>query len=202
MIIFQYIGGIVGLGGTSLMIYKIKKKEETEQNFVSWFLCAILDAIVAISTITNPTAEGYGNWFLPVTYTLGALCICFAIYKYGGIKKLDSVEYGTIIGIIFCLFIWIAIGNISAIIVSTTIICLSWLPQMKDTWNMPLKTPTLVYVIWGVAEFLSFVGGKTWTVEERFYAGVEFVIGLVVILFSLRKYRKITNPEKLVVKKV
>ena len=49
-----------------------------------------------------------------------------------------------------------------------------------------------VYIIFLTANVLSFVAGKDWTIQERFYSGCTVFLCLVIVLFSIRKFRQKT----------
>ena len=190
-LVLQYLGGLIGIYANYLTLKKIQKGSPFDQNLVTWILWGILDTIVSITTILEN-----GNWALPLAYAIGAFVVSFFLIKRKEFH-VGLFEVVIMLAIFVCLIIWEKTGNIGAIIACTSAVCLSGIPQIKDTWNSPSKTPTIVYVYFGLAEILSFSGGKSWSIEEKFYSGAQFIVCIFVILFSLRKKNQLNATEKI-----
>jgi hypothetical protein len=174
------LSGIIGIVAYSLLIIGIIKSK-AQQNFVAFLLWAMLDFIATITTILKG-----GNYWLSLSNALGAFIVAILL----AIKKQISwsfIETITAILVIICLIVWYVGGAKQGIIASSLAMVIASIPQMVDTYKRPQKTPTGVYVIFLAANILSFIAGKEWAVEERFYAGCAVLLCVVIVLFSLRK---------------
>ncbi|MEK9131565.1 MAG: hypothetical protein AAB447_01500 [Patescibacteria group bacterium] len=152
--------------------------KEIEQSFATWFLWALLDLIAALSMLFKG-----GNYQLALFYTFfGALITGILLYK----KQFSWTWLETVISalVVVCLIIWSVSGDRAATVASSTAMAIATIPQLVAAWKKP-ETAGSPY-IWGgytVANILSFLGGKSWTIEERFYPMV--CIGLCVALTVL-----------------
>lgn len=180
LVFLRPMSGIIGIVAYILLGFKIIKSK-SEQNFLSFLLWAILDSIATITTILQR-----GNYWLPLSNALGAFIIAILL----AVKKQISwsvIETTTAILVIICLLIWFFAGEKQGVIASSLAMVIASIPQMKDTYKKPQKVPTGIYVIFLIANILSFIAGKGWSVEERFYPGCAVLVCLIIILFSLRR---------------
>jgi hypothetical protein len=74
-----------------------------------------------------------------------------------------------------------------ATVLSTTGVFLGGLPQVRDSFMDPEKSPMMLFVGFTVANILSTMGGSSWTVEERLYPAAASVLCILVVLASLRQ---------------
>jgi hypothetical protein len=144
-----------------------------------------MDGIVAISTyILN------GNYQLPTAYALGSAIIVLCILKSRNFDRWTWFETVMTIMVIICLVIWKISGPYWATIMSSIALVLASTPMViKDSWMEPEKFPTLLYSGYSLANFFGILGGKSWSVEERFYPVCAFSVCVTMVLISLRKYR-------------
>ena len=174
------LSGVIGIVAYSLLIIGIIKSK-AQQNFVAFLLWAMLDSIATITTMLKG-----GNYWLSLSNAVGAFIVATLL----AIKKQISwsfIETITAILVIICLIVWYFAGAKQGIIASSLAMVIASIPQMVDTYKKPRKTPSGVYTIFLVANILSLIAGKEWTIEERFYAGCAVFLCLVIVLFSLRK---------------
>lgn len=180
--------GIIGIAAYLLLIAGIMKSK-VRQSFVAFLLWAMLDAIATITTILKE-----GNYWLSLSNALGAAIVAILL----ALKKQVSwtwVETTTAILVIICLNVWYFAGATEGIIVSSLAMVIASVPQMRDTYNNPEETPTTVYSIFLAANILSFIGGKEWTIEDRFYSGCAVFLCAVIVIFSLKNTLKIKQRQ-------
>lgn len=180
---FQLIAGIVGITAYIPLITGIIKSK-IEQSFAAFLLWAMIDTIASITTILEK-----GNYWLPLANTAGSSIIALLL----AIKKQVSwtwVETMTTVLVVVCLLIWYTAGETAGIISSSLAVVIASIPQMVATYRSPSTTPTMPYIIFLIANILSFLAGKSWTIEERFYAGCSIFLCAVIVLFSLRRVQK------------
>ena len=162
-------------------------KNKIEQSFVAFFLWALLDII---ATITSILADG--NYWLPLSNAIGAstVAILLAIKKKFNWTWVESI---TAILVLVCLITWYVSGETAGIVASSLAVVIASLPQMVDTYKNPQSTPTLIYLVFLVANILSLIAGKSWTIEERFYPACAVFLCLVIASFSLRKINTLSK---------
>jgi len=153
-----------------------------KQNLATWILWSILDGIAAGTLIIQ-----HGNFLLPAAYTLGGattvLCILISTKKTGW----TWFESFITLLVIICLIVWASSGAKTATIASSLALVLAGVPQLIESYRKPWDTPVLIYIGYTTANILSVLGGKDWSVEERFYPSSASIYCLVVSIVALRK---------------
>jgi hypothetical protein len=197
------ISGIIGLTANILLLACIYRNKTT-QNFTSWMLWAVINIITAVTTFLQK-----GNYWLPTGYALGAIMITIFLLSK---RQIIWTKTGTIttILVVICLivwwqmgnfvifhktnnlFIWWQMGNKAAIIISVIAMLIASVPQAIDTFKNSSLSLAIIYFIFGMADFLSFLGGSSWSIEEKLYSGSELFVSLFLIVFSIRKIQKIS----------
>lgn len=174
----QLAAGILGLSANYPLIRDILSGKAT-QNFATFLLWASLDIIAAVTTRD-------GNFILPAAYAISGSTVATIL----AIKKQVSwswIETGTTILVIACLILWKTKGEEIATVASSSAVVIATFPQARDTWKKPEETPVSAYLMFLVANSLSFYAGKAWTIDERLYSGCVTFLCLTLVIFSLRK---------------
>lgn len=177
------IAGLIGLSGYVLLFVGLLKTK-IEQSFAAFMLWAMLDIIATITTILED-----GNYWLALGNAVGSTAITGLL----AVKKQISwswIETMTAILVLICLVVWFAAGEKAGLITSSLAVVVASAPQMVATYKKPWTTPTAIYVVFLKAAVLSFIAGKSWTIDQRFYPGCAVFLCLVIVLFSLRKAPK------------
>lgn len=165
----QLAAGIIGFSAYIPLTIGILRNT-ARQSFAAFFLWGLLDTIAMMSAILQK-----GNFWLAASNVAGAFSIaCLLLYKRQ--FEWSRTETITSVLVIVCLMVWRSAGNTGAIIASSVAVVIAGIPQMVHTRRRPEDTPMTVYFIWLVANLLSLFAGKSWTIDERFYA----VCGLVL----------------------
>jgi hypothetical protein len=180
----QIIAAIIGIGANIPLFIGIYKNK-VEQSFAAFMLWALLDIIAATTTILQ-----HGNYMLPLGYafTASAIAILLVVKKQ---TNWSWVESTTSLLVLACLIIWYMAGDKAGTIASSLAVVIAAIPQGVDTFKKPESTPTNIYFWFVVANVLSFIAGKSWTVEERFYSGCVVFLTIVLFIFSMKK----TKPQ-------
>lgn len=176
----QILAAVIGIGANIPLFIGIYKNK-IEQNFAAFMLWGLLDIIAATSTIFQG-----GNYMLPLGYGFTATTIAILLV----FKKQVTwswVETITAILVFACLIIWYMAGDKAGTIASSLAVVIAAIPQGVDTFKKPESTPTGIYSLFVVANVLSFIAGKSWTIEERFYSGCVVFLTIVLVVFSMRK---------------
>ena len=176
----QLIAGIVGVSAYVPLIAGILK-DTAKQSFAAFFLWALLDGIATVTTFLQD-----GNYWLPFSNVVGSSSMAALLV----IKRQVSwswIENMTALLVIICLVVWYTAGEELAIIASSLAVVLASIPQMAETYKAPQHTPVFPYIIFLTANILSFIAGRAWTIQERFYAGCSICLCVVIIALAVRK---------------
>ena len=181
--ILQLVAGVIGFLAYWPLIFAIAK-DKAQQSFAAFFLWVLLDAIAMVTTILQA-----GNFWLPLSNVVGAATVAsLLIFKRQ--VSWSWVETMTAILVVICLAIWYWTGETAGIVSSSLAVVIASIPQMVETYKKPKETPTAAYLIFFLANVLSFSAGKGWTIEQRFYAGCSVFLCAVIMLFSMRSSGK------------
>lgn len=182
MNIYVVLGSVLGALLYLPLCYQILQRKTT-QNLWTWVMWGILDAIALLSVIFQG-----GNYLLLAVYVLGSTATSIAIIKSGAKSSWGRFETVIALLAVACMVVWSFSGAKVATIASTLAIVIAALPQMKDAWKRPHENPCLVYVGYTFANLFSAIGGKDWSVEERFYPASCTVLCLVITILIARKF--------------
>jgi hypothetical protein len=176
----QLLAGIIGFIAYIPLVSGIVRNK-AEQSFAAFLLWALLDAIATVTTYMEN-----GNYWLPFSNVVGASTVTILLI----VKRQVSwslVETLTAALVIICIVIWYTTGEQAGIVASSLAVVIASIPQMFETYRKPRVTPVFSYIIFFMANTLSFISGKSWTIEERFYAGCSMFLCLMIIMLSQRK---------------
>ncbi|HVU09366.1 MAG TPA: hypothetical protein VHG89_12560 [Verrucomicrobiae bacterium] len=191
--VFRIAGGVGTLAMFIPMAVEIVKRAGAGQSFATWLLWAMLDTILAASTIVRN-----GNFLLPLGYAVGGWLLTGLLLVKGGFRwgRLDSV----ILGFVFvCLVSWKLGSAKTAIIFTTLATVLATIPGLVELWRNPQRTIGNIWAGYALTNAFSFFGGTAMTVEERFSPAVFTMLALLMVAVSRREYffARRDNPAKL-----
>lgn len=176
----QPLSGAIGILAYVLLIIALLRTK-TEQSFAAFLLWALLDGIATVTTILE-----HGNYWLALSNAMGCVVITILlIYK----KQVSWswIESMTALLVVVCLVVWYVAGEQAGILASGLAVAIASVPQMVDTYKKPDVTPLGVYLVFLAANIVALIGGKAWTIEERFYACCGIFLCSVIVVFSVRK---------------
>lgn len=176
----QALAGVIGIGAYLILILSLLKTK-MEQSFAAFLLWAMLDGIAAITSVLSD-----GNYWLPMSNAIGSAAITILLVFKKQVRW-SRVETMTTILVIICIVVWQTAGERAGIIASSLAVVIASIPQMVETYNKPEATPISAYIVFLVANILSFFAGNSWTIEERFYAACSIFLTAVIVIFTLRK---------------
>lgn len=148
-------------------------RKQLEQNFATFFLWGLLDAIAAGSIFLKG-----GNYVLPAMYVVLCGGVPIAILRSRTFVW-TWVETMTALLVIGCIIVWAEAGDREATIASTIAVGIAGMPQLVDFWRKPFDGPVYSYVGFTFANGISILAGKNWSIEERFYP--TFNTGLTIL---------------------
>ncbi len=173
---------IAGGAGTLLMFIpmslEVIKRNGDGQSFSTWLLWAMLDSILAASTIVQ-----HGNFLLPLGYAMGGWILTGLLIMKGRFAwgRLDSVVLALVL---VCLAGWGLGGARTAIIFATLATTFATVPGFIELWRHPQRAVGNVWVGFVLTNTLSFAGGAAMTVEERFSPAVFAILSLLMVIAS------------------
>jgi hypothetical protein len=189
----QLLAGIVGFCAYIPLTVGILRNK-VRQSFAAFFLWGLLDSIAMISAILVQ-----GNFWLAASnvagaFTIAALLLLKKQYEWSRTETLTCVMVAA------CLVIWYNAGHTVALVASSVAVVIAGIPQMAHTRRSPRDTPVGVYGIWMVANVLSLVAGKHWTIDERFYAacGIVLCLSILCITWIAMFQQKPVDPDGVV----
>ncbi len=155
---------------------------QVTQNFATWLLWGILDGIAALSLYKQK-----GNWYLPAGYVGGCTFTLICMLRALDFKWTTfETEVSAIVAL--CIIGWKYSGPRLATVLSTIGVVVGGFAQLKDAWTEPMKMPFLVYLGFVVANALATMGGKSWTVEERFYPASCTVLCIAIVVITSQRF--------------
>lgn len=154
-----------------------------KQNLATFILWGSLDLVAGLSILVQ-----HGNYQLPLAYVVGCAIVIVSVLISRSYGAWTWYETMVSILVLICVIAWKMSGPWYGTIFSTAGVFISGLPQLRDSWREPEKSPLLIYIGFTFVNVMSVLGGKAWTIEERFYPGVCVVLCGMVTIASMRKY--------------
>ena len=176
----QVLAGILGFCAYVPLIVGILRNT-AQQSFAAFFLWALLDAIATVTTFLQG-----GNYWLPFSNVVGSSTLALVLVVKRQVAW-SWIENMTALLVLICLGVWYTVGEQLGIVASSLAVVMASIPQMAETYRAPQSTPVVPYFIFLGANILSFIAGRAWTIEERFYAGCSILLCVAIILLALRR---------------
>ncbi len=178
----NWIGSIIAISLYFPLIYGIMKGK-IEQNFATWMLWVMLDAIVLGSVVMQK-----GNFLLLVFYCIGGTLVCFSLF-YMRMIRWTRFETFVLSLVVICLMVWSMVGSYWTTIVSTIAVFVSGAPQIKDSFKEPDRKTGFIYLGYFFANIFSFFATKSWTIQDKFYPGMCAILCSIIsfVAFGKRK---------------
>lgn len=171
-------GGIMALVLFWPLIRVIIREGAEGQSGASWLLWGLLDTILTISVI-----EQRGNFYLPLGFAIGDLFIVILLLKKRSFRWgfFDTVIMLIVIG---CVMGWKVSGPRLATISATLGVAVAIIPGVREMLKHPQPKIGNIWAGYVLANVLSFFGGSSMTVEERFAPGVFALCAMVMAAAS------------------
>lgn len=171
-------GGLLALLLFIPLILGIFKNGDEGQSCATWFLWGVLDTVLTISVI-----EQRGNFWLPLGFAIGDVLLVILLLTKSRLKW-GRFETGILALVIGCLVAWKLAGPKTATIAATLGICIAGIPGLLAMLKQPQRAVGNVWAGYILANLISFFGGRTMTIEERFAPGVFALCSLAMFAAS------------------
>ncbi|NQV88308.1 MAG: hypothetical protein HQ402_01990 [Parcubacteria group bacterium] len=155
--------------------------KEIQLNVVSWILWTILDIVLVITAI----AAGNKRPWLPIGYTFGAAFVTIILWSRG-LWEFGFAEGISVLGVVAALVVWRFVGAKGAIITASIAMTIAALPQAYDFWITPNPSTWWLWAFVAIGCFLSIVGARSWTIEDRFFPVASGLFNLSMTILVLR----------------
>ena len=193
---FVLAGALVA--GSVYITLCIQIARGTPQNFATWVLWAMIDIVATMSI-----ASTKGNFLLPLVYAAGRIATATTIFLVFRKFQWTSVETMTAVLVVFCLATYLLLGGEAGTIVSTISVGIAGIPQAGDLWMKPRENSysvLLVYTGFLASNVFTAIGGRYWSIEERYYPVFCAVMCMVIVYVIARgiALRRRFLPEPLV----
>lgn len=141
--------------------------------FTLWSVLAWIAGFSILKQGANPS--------VPMMYAVGSGSTAFVLllkkrFEWSG---LDTV---TIILVGLCVVLWLTRGPRWAMIMSIVTGVIAGLPFIVMTWKSPASSPIISSSGFLLANFLFFLSGKKWTLEDRLYGGVNVIVTSLLVI--------------------
>jgi len=185
--ILKIAGGALALLLFIPFIRVILKEGAEGQSCATWLLWGLLDIVLTVSIV-----EQYGNFYMPLGFAIGDLFVFVLLivryrFRWG---RFETVIMLMVIG---CIIGWKVAGPKLATISATMGICFAGIPGFLEMLKHPRRKIGNVWAGYILANLLSFFGGASMSIEERFAPGVFALCALV--MFAASRVRKPVKPE-------
>jgi hypothetical protein len=179
--ILKIAGGALALLLFIPMARQILKENGAGQSFATWFLWAVMDSILAASTIVR-----HGNYYLPLGFAIGgvAMTILLLAKRRYAWTRLDTV---IAVLVVICAVAWEIGGARTAIVASTLATSIATIPGLVELWRHPNRTVANIWGVYAFANFIAFLGGTAMTIEERFTPAIFTALSFLMFLAGRRK---------------
>ncbi len=186
---YLLLGAVIGIVTYFPLCFKISRG--LKQNLLTWILWAVLDGITFVSVFLQS-----GNFWLPGAYMLGSTSVAITLLVKKQERFFGWFEWTISFLVVACMVVWYFAGNQMTTVAGTIAVTLAGIPLFKDAYDRPEEIPLGTYTFFLVANFLSTMGGKDWSIEERLYPAACTAYCLILVLLALRRFNEEIEMER------
>jgi hypothetical protein len=173
-------GGVLALLLYAPLVRHALRHNGAGQSFAMWFLWAVLDTTLTISIVVQR-----GNFLLPAGFAVGSISLTLLLLAKG---RFSWSRSETVISamVVASLAVWKLSGPKTATVAATIAIVIAGWPALVELWRNPQRGLAHVWLGYTAANALAFLGGLSWSIEERFAPGVFATQTLAMALIGYR----------------
>ncbi len=176
----KIVGGVFTLLLFIPMIVGVFRDGGVGQSFATWSLWVALDCVLVGSLVVQ-----HGNYFMALGFALGDTALAAVLLAKGRAtwSKFDTFILGLVV---VSLVVWGCSGPKLATIASTLGCLIAGMPGLLALGRNPERGLGNVWAGFALANALSFFGGATMTVKDRFAPGSFALFAGAMFLASRR----------------
>jgi hypothetical protein len=186
--ILKISGGALALLMYVPLIISAVRDNGAGQSFAMWALWAVLDTTVTLSLLVQR-----GNFWLTAGFAAGSIVLALLLLVKGRFAW-GWLETVILLLVLVCLVIWKFSGPKVATVATTIAIGIAGVPGLIELWRHPQPAIARIWAGYTVANVLGFLGGTSWTIEERFAPGVFAVQTLALVAVGYRRKPGTPSP--------
>lgn len=145
-------------------------------SFTTFALWAALAWISAFTMLKQGASPG-----IPAIYGVGSTSTAIVLILKGRIHWTGMDSFIAFL-VLLCIIFWMIKGARWALILSVLAAVIAGIPFIIMTWKAPLVSPIIPSSGFLLANFLSFVSAKAWTLEDRLYSGVNVIVTALLVI--------------------
>jgi hypothetical protein len=147
-------------------------------NFTTFALYTILASVSLVNLIVQK-----GNYKIMIGFVAGnAITMVLLLYKGRfAWTTLDSVVSALILA---CLLAWKIKGAKAALFAITASTCVAAIPAAVEMWHHPQASAAPPWIIWSLANIISFIARKSWKLEEWLLQAMTATVNGVIAILS------------------
>jgi hypothetical protein len=141
--------------------------------FGLWAALAWISGFTMLKQGANPA--------VPMVYGVGATATTIVLLFKG---RYDLTLQNAIIAalVVTCIVLWKTKGARWALVLSVAAAVFAAVPFIVMTWKAPAVSPIIPSSGFLLANILSFVSAKAWTLEDRLYSGVNIIVCSLLVI--------------------
>lgn len=154
-------------------------------SFSAYFIWFVLNLIIASASFL-----AHGNYSLSLSFVL--LNLLIALMVLATEKKVSFSVWERFVAVLclVCMIVWYATTGAYAVVAASLAVFIAGVPQFAVVYKHPKLTSAMVWFLATLAGLFAVLGGKEWSVVERFYPTTFFLYGLIGLIITLiQKHR-------------
>ncbi len=178
------LGVVLGIIPQFMVMWGIYKRT-MKLSFSTYFIWFLLNLI-----ITTASFLAHGNYSLSLSFVLLNLLIALMVLATERQVVFPTWERFIALLCVVCMGVWYATSGAYAVVAASLAVFIAGVPQFAVVYKHPKLTSTMVWFLATLAGLFAVLGGKEWSIVERFYPTTFFLYGLIGLLITVvQKHR-------------
>lgn len=178
------LGVVLGIIPQFMVMWGIYKRT-MKLSFSTYFIWFLLNLI-----ITTASFLAHGNYALSLSFVLLNLLIALMVLATERKIVFPTWERFIVLLCVVCMGVWYTTSGAYAVVAASLAVFIAGVPQFAVVYKHPKLTSTLVWLLATLAGLFAVLGGKEWSIVERFYPTTFFLYGLIGLFITVaQKYK-------------
>lgn len=184
--IYVGLGVVLGIIPQFMVMWGIYKKT-MKLSFSTYFIWFVLNLIITVASIVER-----GNYYLSLSFV--ALNLLIALMVLAAEQKVSFPVWERFLTVLclICMGVWYATSGAYAVIAASLAVFIAGVPQFVVVYKNPKLTSSAVWLLATLAGLFAVLGGKEWSIAERFYPATFLLyacIGLLILFVRRQSVR-------------